>query len=222
MADVPNREEMERELARVLGKLLRAQMGRLLELMGDPPRVENVPQSFWDETGVDFSDTLRPFLERLYLAQAGRMMEQTTIGVDWSLVNRRAATWARQYTFDLVSGINDTSRATLQKVVTEYFEDGLTIGQLEELILPSFGPVRAEMISITEVTRASVQGEVALVDELRAQGIEMTEVWQTNADELVCEICEPNNGKRKGDGWNEEPPAHPRCRCWINLELPKG
>lgn len=221
MADVPNRDELEAELARKLGRLLHAQMGRLLELMGDPPRIENVPQSFWDETGVEFSDTLRPFLERLYLDQAGRMLEETPLGVEWSLINRRATDWARQYTFDLVRGLNDTTRGTLQRAVSNYFEDALTIGQLEDMLLPSFGPIRAEMISVTEITRASAQGEVALVAELRESGIEMVEVWQTNADELVCPICGPLNGKKKGDGWDIEPPAHPRCRCWINLRLPK-
>lgn len=220
--DVPERDKHEAELARVLGRLMQAQMGRLLELMGDPPKIENVPQSFWDETGIEFSDTLRPFMERLYLTQAGRLMEEAAVTVSWSLINKRAADWAKQYTFDLVRGIVDTTRTILQDAVSSYFTDGLTIGELEDAILPAFGASRAEMIAVTEVTRASSQGEVALVEELRTQGIEMTEIWQTNVDELVCDICAPNNGKRKGDGWSEEPPAHPRCRCWINLELPKG
>lgn len=219
--DVPNRDKHEAELARVLGKLLQSQMGRLLELMGDPPKIENVPQSFWDETGVEFSDTLRPFLERLYLAQAGRLMEQTTIGVEWSLVNARAASWAKQYTFELVKGITDTTRATLQKVVAEYFEVGLTIGQIEDLIAPTFGPVRAEMISVTEVTRASTAGERALAEELRQAGINMRPIFQTNRDELVCELCGPMQGKQITND-DDYPPLHPRCRCWTNHELPKG
>ena len=63
--------------------------------------------------------------------------------------------------------------------------------------------------------------EKFLEKELAAQGIEMIEVWNTNNDELVCDICEPLNQKEKGDGWDESdgPPAHVRCRCWTNHEL---
>ena len=231
--DVPNRDELEGKLARALGKLLKTQMGRLLELMGDPPKIENVPDDFWREQGVEFDSVLRPFLQKLFLDQAERMMRDGAVGVDWALVNDRAVRWARAYTYELVSGLNATSRQTLQRTMGNYFTESMTIGDLEDMLMGTFGPVRAEMISITEITRASARGEDALWDELQAQGIEMVTTWNTNNDELVCEICGPLNGKPADGRDNGEPywdtaefgrvtmPAHPRCRCFEGNELPE-
>lgn len=234
MADVPDRDNLENTLSRALGKLLRVQMGKLLELMGDPPKLENVPEEFWLEQGVDMDKTIRPFLQKLYLDQAERAMSEGSIGVDWGMVNERAIEWSRQYSFDLVRGINATSRQTLRRAVGNYFERSMTIGELEDMIRGTFGPVRAEMISVTEVTRAAARGEDAIWEELHAQGIDMTPIWNTNNDELVCIICGPLNGKPAAgrDGgepyWNHPDkgrvtlPAHPRCRCFESSELPKN
>jgi len=92
--------------------------------------------------------------------------------------------------------------------------------QLTAQILELIGsPIRAEMIAVTEVTRAASEGEQAVARELARQGIIMTPFWNTNRDELVCPICEPRNNQEITDGMF--PPAHPRCRCWVNYELPK-
>lgn len=218
MADVPNRDELEREIGRKLGSMLKRQMWQLLEYMGDPPDLSKVPESFWDESGAEFRDLVRPFLQRLFEDQARTATNQLNLGVDWTLINERAAAWASQYTFDLVTGLNATNRRLLQGAVDRYFRDGQTIGELENSIMGAFGPVRAEMIAVTEVTRAATQGERALMDELGAQGIHMRPIFHTNVDELVCtELCEPLNNKEITRD-EDYPPLHPRCRCWTNLE----
>jgi ribosomal protein S2 len=124
--------------------------------------------------------------------------------------------WASTHTFSLVSGLNDTSRAQLQRLVGVYFEQQLTLAELRKRLTGVFGPVRAEAIAVTEVTRASVNGELAAVAEIEAAGIKMTAIWNTNADERVCPICVPRNGKARGDGWQDYPPVHVRDRCWIS------
>jgi hypothetical protein len=235
MSDIPNRAQLEAQLARVLGRLLRAQMGKLLELMGDPPRIENVPPEFWEEQGAEFDQSIRPFLQRLFQDQAARLVSETPLGVDWALINDRAVSWARSYTYDLVRGINTTSRQTLQRALSSYYTDGMTIGDLENMISGTFGPVRSEMISITEITRASSRGEDALWEELHNNGIDMITFWNTNADELVCDICSPLDGREADGRENGEPywihpdssekvtmPAHVRCRCFESNELPRA
>jgi len=223
MADIPNRDELERILARKLGGLSRRQMGKLLELMGDPPSLENVPLSFWDDAGMELGQAVIPFSERVYLEAAERMLEKVSIGVDWSLVNEAASGWAQQYSYNLVSGINDTTRRAVSRAVSNFFEQGWTFGDLRQRLGNIYSPVRAEMIARTEVTRAGVEGERGVVKEIEKQGIRMVEVWQTRNDEIVCPICGPRHGKKRGDGWNanDGPPAHPRCRCWTNHEFEK-
>lgn len=224
MAAVPRREKVEAQIARVVGRALAGQRQKIVGWLGDPPNVDNITAERWDELARDLRGALGPELQALFVAQAEAMLADLPAGVDWALVNAAAANWASAYTFDLVTGINETSRSALQSSVSAYFEQGQTIGQLEDAIAPTFGPVRAESIAVTEVTRAASQGESEIARELRAEGIELDEYWETDNDELVCPVCGAAHGKERnepiseppfnGRGWGEVypagPPAHPR------------
>lgn len=158
------------------------------------------------------------------------------IGADWALVNEAASAWASQYSYDLVQGITAHTREALQHAVSGFFEEALSRDELVGRISGLFGPVRAEMIAVTEVTRAASEGQQGLVTEVAGQGIEMVAAWSTRNDELVCPICGPLHG-RDADGYEAgrvpywihpvsgerygKPPAHPRCRCNDNWRLPE-
>ena len=217
MADLANRDKLEKQYMRLLAKLLNAYGGRLLEELGDPPDLANLPPDFWDREAEELVRALAPFGERVYLDAAAQMMETLPSGVDWALVNEAAVTWANQYTFELVRGITQTNINLLQTSVSAYFDQGQTIGELEQRLLNAFGPIRAEMIAVTEVTRAASEGEQQIAKELAEQGIHLLPIWQTNNDALVCPICGPKHNKEIKDG--VYPPAHPRCRCWVNHEI---
>ena len=158
-------------------------------------------------------------LAQIYLQQALQVMNEVGVAIDWTLANQAAIDWANSYAFNLVSVMRDGNQRLLQSAVSSYFDQGWTIGQLEDRIVSAFGPVRAEMIAVTEVTRAASEGEQMITRELSSQGIQMRPIWQTNNDALVCPICGPKHNKEIKDG--VYPPAHPRCRCWVNHELPK-
>lgn len=224
MPSVPNRSELERKYGKVMAGILRRQMGELLELMGDPPDLSKVPPDFWARHGKEAEAKLRPFGEKVYLEAAERMLAEVPVGVDWALVNEAAMTWADEYTYNLVTGINSTSQRVLQRSVSQYFQEAMTQGELRKRLSGTFGPVRAEMIARTEVTRAAVEGERATVKEaddiLSQHGVApMVPFWQTRNDEIVCPICGPKHNKEIKD--DEYPPAHPRCRCWITYKIPK-
>lgn len=225
------RETIENKLIRKVGDVQRAQLGHIMELLGDPPRVENLTKEFWDTAAKELVAAIQPLLVEAQIEQAREMIDDNpAIGVDWAALNQEAIDQAREYTFDLVKGINETSKELLQSAVSGYFENDTTIGQLEaQLLEAGFGPVRAEMIAVTEVTRAASMGEQEVLDQLREQGIEMEATWETNDDEFVCDICGPLDGETN-DYFNDNgepiwthpesgeemgaPPAHPRCRCW--------
>jgi hypothetical protein len=234
-ADIPNREKIERQLARKLGSVQRSWMMRLLEELGDPPRVENVSPTFWTKVGKELAALVAPFLEEIYLDQARDLMLSQPIGTDWALVNEGAVTFARDYTFELVKGVNRTTQQALGKAIAAYFEREQTIGDLQRSISHLFGPTRAEMIAVTEVTRAAAEGEYQIAKDLRSQGVDMIAFWVTNADEIVCPICRPLNDRQASgldvlgkpywihpeSGNQYQHPAHPRCRCWPRHELPR-
>jgi hypothetical protein len=219
MADLPNRDVWERRMARLLGKLLAAYGGRLLEKLGDPPSLDNLPADFWEAEGLEFATGARPFLLNTFLEQAQATLRELPVGIDWALVNERAIAWVTRYTFDLVNGIQATDRRVIQRALTRFFRDDMNREQLEAMIKPSFGVQRASRIAVTEVTRAAAQAEQELVIELRGQGVDMRVRWDTNADDLVCPICSPLDGTYQGDGWTEPPPAHVNCRCSTALEI---
>lgn len=229
MADIPNRDELERKIARLLGRFNKRQLGELLEMMGNSPSMAKVPPSYWTDSERALAAELIPFSEDVYLQAAGRVLDSVPVGVDWTLVNQAAADYSIREVGKLVTQINDTTRKRIGGAVSNYFTEAQTLGDLELALSRMknrfgeiLGPRRAELIAVTEVTRAAAEGERATVRELKREGIEMVEVWQTNNDEIVCAICGPRHGKKEGDGWTraEGPPAHPRCRCWVNHELP--
>ena len=47
------------------------------------------------------------------------------------------------------------------------------------------------------------------------------EIWQTREDERVCDECGPLEGLTREQVEDEEPPLHPRCRCFWRV-MPKA
>lgn len=229
MADIPNRDELEAELAKRFSRLSTAQRKALLNYLGDPPNYGNVPLSFWDRIGNELRAAFIPFLAEVFMDSAERLVATLPIGVDWGLVNSRASNWAARYGGELIKGITETTRRAVQDAISAFFDTGMTRADLEARLSRIFSPVRAEMIAITEVTRASAEGETQIAAELAKAGILMEAVWNTRNDELVCPICGPLNQERATEYAGERtpywaggytPPAHPRCRCFVSWELP--
>ena len=222
MAKVKNREELERRLARRIGKAHGEALKQLLDFLGDPPTWDDVPQDFWETSGKALRGAIGPIMEEIYLLQAETLLEEFGgIGVDWDLVNQAAADWAREHARDLVNELQTNSYEQARLAVADFYEQGLTMEDLEAKLGRIYGPTRAETIAVTEVTRAATEGERGVVDDLAQLGIKMIEFWATENDDLVCVICGPRNEKREGDGWTKSdgPPAHPKCRCWVNHEM---
>ncbi len=165
-------------------------------------------------------------------AQAGMgwlaaIMDALTIGVDWTLVNAEAAQWARQYSGKLIKGINATTRRRVGERIAEFIETpGMTMGDLFDRLNTSdfsFGPVRAEMIAVTEVTRSYWEGNKAGSEWVEKEGyFKWRKTWRTLRDELRCPLCiDLNDVSVDGidtlfpDGAEDGPPRHVNCRCYV-------
>jgi hypothetical protein len=216
----PNAEAKDKDEARLV-RLLKVNLNhhreRILEHLGDPPNLAMLDDAqFWNEEQREVIRVLRPELERMALAGAETATRILPVGVEWGLVAQDAAEWAGRYSYDLVRGLNDTTRATLRTKVRSWIDTpGLTVGDLRRELRPLFGETRAQSISVTETTRAFAEGERAVANRVRAEGLDLTAIWNTAGDDRVCPICGPNDRKPQ-DKWEgvEWPPAHPRCRCW--------
>jgi hypothetical protein len=223
MADFVRRAEWEAKLGTEVSKILGPKYQELIAYLGDPPDLGGVPAGFWAGMGEELRPAVEKSLVQIALESARAMMAEASIGVDWALVNKAAVEWARKYTYELVKGITDNTMTALQEAISGYFENQGTMGDLVKGLEGLFSELRANTIAVTEVTRASVMGELSMVNLIEEESkIRMTAIWQTNNDELVCPICGDYDQKKDGDGWTidtDGPPAHPNCRCWLDYEF---
>ena len=220
--DIINRDEIERRLARVLGRDLRAELDRLMGYLGDPPALANVPNAYWQNGWRDIQKDVEPILVDIYLRQAEAQMNELGIGVDWDMVNTNASRWAGKHTEDMLSELFEKRYEHLNETLPRFYQEGWNLSDLQTELEKWYSPVRAEMISVTETTRAAAEGERAFAEQMeRELGVQLIPIWQTSNDEIVrrCPICWPKHGKPITDG--NYPPAHPRCRCWVTYRVPK-
>lgn len=132
--------------------------------------------------------------------------------VDYDLLNEAAHLYAQNHTFSLVSGITQTSQRALQDAFTEWIASGRPLPALTDGLASMFGPVRADMIAATEITRVYANSNIMAWREL---GVD-AQRFQTAVDDVVCPRCSPFAGKEYPLGDVEHtPPIHVRCRCYL-------
>lgn len=156
------------------------------------------------------------------------------VGVAWDILSQEALDYARQYSFDLVRGVNDTTARYFQESIASWLESGGNLGELADLIegnlqgitIPpdwsdkkiawATSPERASMIATTESTRTFQEG---VKQRWRQLGIKQAK-WRTANDSLVCPRCRALNNQIGSltDGWELNGvkvtiPLHPSCRC---------
>ena len=131
----------------------------------------------------------------------------------------KVVAWAKSYTYDLVGGITETTRELLSEAIAKFTAEPETMGTLRQAVANIFSPERANLIAVTEVTRAYSAGGSAAAEELREAGFEIIERWHTKGDSLVCDDCRSRNGQDISKHGNVQPPLHPGCRCGVSREI---
>ena len=136
-------------------------------------------------------------------------------------INDVVKRWTDTYTYDLVSGITETTKIMLQRKISAWVGTGLNVESLSQELEGVFGESRALAIAQSETTRAFSQGQVSVWNET---GVKYAE-WITREDEKVCPICGSVNNQITGIAKDISfliegndylpPPAHTRCRCYM-------
>jgi len=164
-----------------------------------------------------------PFLTGIAVQETMRVSVDVGIAFDPAVINAHAVEWARGYSFKLIQGLTSTTRKVVSEAIVSFFETpGMTQGDIEALLEPAFGQVRAEMIGVTEVTRAAAEGTNEVQRLVAETGLPMTRIFSTAADDLVCFLCGPLNGQPESvwaTQYPSGPPIHPRCRCSLGLSV---
>jgi uncharacterized protein with gpF-like domain len=197
---------------------------------------------FWRAEGLLLWEELRDLVMRGLLigANGGRAALPASVQplVNWDFYNRAAIRYLREYRFDQITGITETTRKQVIEAMEDWLRSGEHLDGLRDRLAPVFGKTRADMIAQTEVTRVVARGNIMLWE---STGFVSGKRWMTARDERVCPICRPLHMQlvEIDKGWtfsaqdvadNEElrkalggvtaitylhPPAHVNCRCWM-------
>ena len=212
------RMELERQFAGDLEPALRDQMNDLIPPTASDQQVQAAPSQV-NATSEPVRHVLRRYLQQgaeLGVSVAFDQMQTIGMAFDWTLAHTAAAHWASTYSYQLIQGMNDTTRAQLQIAIDEWFKDATSLGMLRDQLAPTFGPKRAQLIASTETTRSAYMGSI---ESYRQSGVVQEVEWVTVNDEKVCAICGPHDGERAslGSTWSngDTIPAHPSCRCFC-------
>lgn len=228
MADLLTPDELERQLDEIVQRILRSQMREVLEVIERGGDWQAALDRVYVGMAAELTAELGPPLLAGIVDSALINMAREGLDLDTAALGRRAAEFAERYTYDLVSGITDTTRDRLSSAMRSFFDDEkIDLKTLGERVESIFGEGRGQTIATTEATRASAQGQRILVAELKAESpkARVQELWQTSKDEIVCVICRGLSGVvREEDGYHhpdgavyDAPPAHPRCRCGTRI-----
>lgn len=168
-------------------------------------------EALWSEFRVRVVSSAQPYFRKGAL-EAAAYNASMGLAVDMDLVNQAVLDFTRTYTNTWWEGLAETTREGLRKSIATWQETGLGkrgIPDLIDSLEPLFGEARAKRIAVTETTRVFDEGN-RLARE--SAGIE-NEEFQTAADDRVCPICSPHNGKIYKLNEGPRPPLHINCRC---------
>lgn len=217
--------QLEERTARAMGPAFRNARRSITAVLDEALLREEdlteIPLDVWDQLASELQRAIRPQLETAYIEAAQELSGGIGFGVDEMALASAAQKWAATYSFDLVTGINATSKERLAGVLTDFFAAPMSNRDLQEKLAAIYGPRRANTIAITEVTRAAAEGQAWIARQLGAAGVSMIAIWETRLDEFVCPVCGPRHDTAQGTVWFMLPPAHPNCRCGVRYDYRK-
>lgn len=215
MAELPDRMKLESKIGVVLSRLGSRQRRELEQILGNPPNVGNVPDSWWTDKQAELAAVLLLLLGDVYYRSAKQH------GLDREVAKQMSQQWAAKQSADLAGDFTKNSRDILRTDAREWTGDQMTKKAIRETTLKMLGPKRMANVAITETTRAQTRGAEDATEE--TIGLSPEDIWITERDEKVCPICKPlsNEGRRFWSRYFPAgPPAHPRCRCYIRQMVP--
>lgn len=138
--------------------------------------------------------------------------------IDWNMLNREALEFVRTYMFDLIRGLDATTREQVRVALQTWSAAGGDLDSLQGALTTIFQDKRrARLIAQTESTRAYNSGAF---ERWKRAGVQKAR-WVTVRDGRVCPVCEALNGQEAdiAIGWTYAGKvyrelAHPGCRCY--------
>lgn len=173
-------------------------------------------QEFWNEERELLFVLLLPYIrESIVTGARNAFLELSAtadLGIAWDIINESAISWAATYTSEIVAQVSKTSMAAFLEHFEPWVRSGEPLQSLVDVLTPYYGPVRANMVAVTETTRAFAQGNLlawkktGMVDGFNVM---------TAEDDKVCPICIGEKLKNPHTMDQAAPAYHVNCRCYI-------
>lgn len=212
MPEIANRNQVD-TLATTRLSALFSRQGQRLVGFGDrtPSSGAAAPPGEWQRQEDELAALLLLLMDDVFQAGASSVLDvgrqQQLSAPSESTLRHASREYARRMATDLAKQGTANTR--------QYLADGGTLDV-------AFGRDRAESLAVTEITRARVAGERAVIDEIEKRGAVVLTFWRTEQDAKVCPICRPLDGADQYR-WEQDfpagPPAHPRCRCELEYQV---
>lgn len=174
---------------------------------------------FWEDEDSEFWDDVAEIILGSYALGIDGGIALLPINAqqlaDFDKITAGVSRFARDYRYNWIKGITDTTRKQTQNAIADWIASGSPLSVLEATLEPIFSSARASRIASTEVTRVFAEANRAAFE---SSGLVDMVVWQTSNDEIVCDVCNSHDGEHIGIGdIDSYPPnaSHPGCRCWI-------
>ena len=229
--ELPNRLKLEAAFARNLSRVSSRHRRELIDLLGNPPDVNRVPEEFWSRVETEEKNAVAAILLLLMMqsaeahfgllpefAQVGRTVDDFIPQIE-AAANQRAADFSQQYV--------TTGRERLERFGRDTQARFGIGGQIHPQEIADeatgiFGPSRDAGIAASETTGAASTGAETVIGQ--TVGFSEKDTWFTQEDQRVCPICEPLHEKPRSYWarfFPQGPPAHPKCRCWVEYSVEK-
>jgi len=173
---------------------------------------------FWEDESQKLFKVLFPLFKKSAVDSARRSYNDLAVagsvdlGISWDMFSQVAIDWAEKNTVQIVAQISKTSMVGFLNEFDEWVKSGDPLNVLVDKLSPYYGPVRAEMVAVTEVTRAYALGNLSVWNQVG--GVEGFNVF-TAEDDIVCSICEDEQSNNPHALDADAPPYHVNCRCYL-------
>ena len=161
-----------------------------------------------------------------------RLIAALGLDISFNLEQQRAVEYLQKHAAEMVSSINETTRARVKTIVVKGMQEGKSYGQVASELRERFEEFRvgrpqhhirgrAEHIAVTEAAHGYEAGNREAADQIEDAGITLEKFWQTVGDDRVSDGCQQNERA----GWidknqafpsgHQRSPRFPGCRCHV-------
>jgi hypothetical protein len=216
-----DRETHEETLAKRFRLLSQKQRDELTRLLGNPPDLKKVPQSFWDQLERDAENAL--LIALIASTTSAFLAELDELDYDMEEEEQEEAEealeeWAADHATEIAAGYRRTTRDRVGRILDRYEAGELVdLDELDDALDWPFGDSRAQAIGVTETTAGSTRG----IDEVFGMVPGLRRVWRLGDVEQHCQVCLDLADSEEAY-WSQfypdgPPSPHVHCACWIDL-----